>query len=366
MLHVSCAMSFLNKNIISFDPKIIGLDLSDLSVKVFQIEKNGRKDHVRGFGTVDIPEGAIEDGRMIDKGKVVESIKGLLKSGTAKKINSKKVICSLPESKAFVRIINIPKMSQDEAEEAVKWEMEASMPMALDEVYFDWQFLEEAEGKTQRVLTAAVSKEIVDDWMDVLALSGLDVFGLEIESIATIRSLVGKDAKKEDIFLIVDLGSSRTSFIISEGTVPYFTSSIPFSSEGINDAIKKALNISNEEAENIKVQNGIEGFDEKNPIFSSVNPLLENLVVEIKKTMDFYGEMSGQSSEVRKIILCGGGSNMKGMAQYLNQRVGKEVLLGDPWINLELDIKLPPINRESSVRYATSIGLAIRGSNYGN
>lgn len=359
-------MGFLNKNIISFEPKIIGLDLSDLSVKVFQIEKNGKKDVVRGLGSVDIPAGIIDDGRIVEKDKVVASIKSVFGSNSAKKINSKKVICSLPESKAFVRIINIPKMSEHEAEEAVKWEMEASMPMSLEEVYFDWQFLEDNSEKTQRVLTAAVSKEIIDAWMDVLATAGLDVFGLEVESVATIRSLVGRNAKKEEISLIVDLGAKRTSFIIAEGTVPYFTSSIPFSSEGINDAIMKALNINNEEAEKIKVKNGIEGLDKESPIFSSVNPLLENLVVEITKTIDFYGEMSGQHGGIGKIILCGGGSNMKGLVQYLNQRIGKEVLLGNPWINLDLGPELPPIDKDSSVRYATSVGLALRGLNYGN
>ena len=84
------------------------------------------------------------------------------------------------------------------------------------------------------------------------------------------------------------------------------------------------------------------------------------------KTIDFYGEMSKQSQSVNKIILCGGGSNMKGLAEYLNQRIKKEVVLGSPWINLNLGSGLPVINKEISVRYATAIGLALRGLNYGN
>ncbi|MDP1884740.1 MAG: type IV pilus assembly protein PilM [Candidatus Moranbacteria bacterium] len=359
-------MSFLNKNIISFEPRIFGLDLSDLSVKAFQLEKNGKKDVVRGYGSLDIPLGNIEDGRIINKEQVVSAIKTLLKSPSAKKINSNKVICSLPESKAFVRIITIPKMSEEEAHEAVKWEMEANMPMLLDEVYFDWQFLEGDGSESQKVLTAAVSREVVDDWMDVLASAGLDVYGLEIESMATIRSLVGGNAANDGTSLIVDLGARRTSFIIAEGVVPYFTSSIPFSSEGINDAIIKTLNVSDQEAEEAKIGNGIANRDEGNPIFKAVSPLLENLVMEITKTMDFYGEMSKQSKEVKRIILCGGGSNMKGMEQYLNERLKKEVLVGDPWVNLNLDGNLPVINKSVSVRYVTAIGLAIRALNYGN
>jgi type IV pilus assembly protein PilM len=360
-------MSFLNKNIISLEPKIFGLDLSDLSVKVFQLEKEGGKDVVRGYGSLDIPSGNIEDGRIINKEKVAEAIKIVLKSPTAKKINTHKTICSLPESKAFVRIITIPKMSEDEAKEAVKWEMEAAMPMSLSEVYFDWQFLDDGDSETQKVLTAAVSKEIIDDWMDVFNLAGLDVYGLEVESIATIRSLaVNNIVKNEETNLIVDIGSRRTSFIIAEGVVPYFTSSIPFSSEGINDSIMKSLNIGNKEAEEVKINNGIENMDESNPIFKAVNPLMENLVVEITKTMDFYGEMSGRSQKVSRIILCGGGSNMKGIPEYLNQRIKIEVVVGNPWINLNLEGDLSTINKATSVRYATAAGLAIRALNYGD
>lgn len=359
-------MSFLNKNIINFGPKIIGLDLSDLSVKVFQIESEGGRDIVRGHGSLDIPSGNIEDGRIINKNEVVSAIRAVLKLPSAKKINSNKVICSLPESKAFLRIITIPKMTEDEAKEAVKWEMEANMPMPLAEVYFDWQFIDNDSTDKQRVLTAAVSKEVVDSWMDVLTEAGLDVYGLEVESVASIRSLAGKNSSKDEISLIVDLGARRTSFIIAEGVVPYFTSSIPFSSEGINDAISKSLNLSSEEAEKVKINNGIENKNADNPIYSSVSSLLENLVNEITKTMDFYGEMSKQSREISKVIMCGGGSNMKGLAEFLSQRINKEVVAGNPWINLELGGKLPAINNQDSVRYATAIGLALSGKNYGN
>lgn len=355
-------MSFLNKKIISLEPKIIGLDLSDLSVKVFQLEKDGKRDIVRGYGSVDIPSGNIEDGRIVDKAKVVESIKAVLKSSHAKKINTNKVICSLPESKAFVRIITIPKMSEEEAREAVKWEMEANMPMSLDDVYFDWQFLQEEGDCSQKVLTAAVSREVIDDWMETLELAGLDVYGLEIESMATARSLVDENMDKDEASLIVDIGARRTSFIIAEGAVPYFTSSIPFSSEGINDTIIKCLKMSSAEAEKAKISNGIE--KKNNPIFKAVEPLMENLVVEITKTMDFYREMSKKSQKVKRIILCGGGANMKGLAEYVSNRIKSDVVMGTPWVNVNLGNNLPIIKKDESVRYATVIGLAIHALNY--
>ncbi len=355
-------MTLLNKNIINFEPKIFGLDLSDLSIKFFQIEKEGRADKIKGFASFDIPAGSMDDGEIIDKERLAATIKSALER--TKKINTNKIICSLPESKAFIRIITIPDMTEKEAHEAVKWEMEANLPLPLSETYFDWQFLESKDAGKQLVLTAAVSKRVVDDWMEVLSSAGLSVYGLEIESIATIRSLIPNDSQETS--LIVDIGARRTSFIISEGSVPYFTSSIPFSSEGINDAIGKGLNLDPEESEKSKIDNGIANQDGANPIFNAVAPLMENLVMEIIKTMDFYGDMSQKTAGINKIILCGGGSNLKGLPDFLNRRIGKEVIMGDPWVNLKFGHELPPIDKENSARYATVIGLALRGLEYEN
>jgi len=362
-------MSFLNKKIMSFEPKIFGLDLSDRSIKVMQLEKNGNIEKIRSYYSIDMPEGNIEDGKITNKEAVSGFIKEAMKKSGPKKINTKKVICSIPESKAFLRIITIPKMDEQEIGEAIKWEMEANMPLPIDQVYFDWQCLEGGEKNKQAILTVAVSKEIIDDTIEVLEKAGLESYGLEIESIATARSLVNERCKSEEVCqktasLIVDLGAQRTSFIMVAKEAPYFTSSIPFSSESINDAISKGLRLNRKESEEAKVNHGIENSNSDNPIFSSVKYLLENLVNEIKGTLDFYEEISKEKAKIERIILCGGGANLKGLIPYLTKRLGREVELGDPWINLRLGNNLPIINKKNSVRYATVVGLAMRGLYY--
>jgi len=358
-------MSLLTKKIINFEDSFFALDLSDLSVKVVQLERDGKIDKIRSYSSLDISKGAIEDGVIVDKDKVAESIRTVIKKAEPKKIRTKKVICSIPESKAFLRIINIPKMDEKEADEAVKWEIEASIPLSVDQVYFDWQFLDVIESK-QNVLTVAVAKEIIDDLVEVCGKAGLDVYGLEVESVASIRSLVPKDSSKGEIYLVVDLGATRTSFIITEGNIPYFTSSIPFSSEALSDAISKSLGVSGDKAEQMKMIQGIEYSLENNSIFEIARPLLENLSSEIEKSIDFYHEISKESGEVKKIVICGGGASLKGIVPYLTTKLSKEITVGDPWINLNLGNKLPIINRENSMRYSTAIGLALKDIYYGN
>lgn len=356
-------MSFLNKKIFSLNPEVFGIDLSDLSVKVMQLEREGKAERIKSYAMAEIPAGNIEDGKIVNKDNVAAIIRDSVRKAGPGKIKSNKVVCSLPESKAFLRIISIPRMEESEAGEAIKWEMEANIPLPIDQVYFDWQFLDTGNKNKQNVLTVAVAKNIVDDFLDVLEKAGLKAYALEVESIASARSLVKEKDAQKGVGLIVDLGAQRTSFIMIVDGAPFFTSSVPFSAEGVNDAIAKGLNMSLSEAEKIKITHGIESSGE-NPVLGVIKSLLENLVQEIERTLDFYGEMNKDNSAVERITLCGGGSNMKGLVPYLAKRLNRDVELGDPWINLDLGNELPIINRQESARYSTVIGLALRGLSY--
>ncbi len=351
-------MNFLKKNIFTFEDSYFGIDLGDLFVKVLQLEKRGSDDSVRSFSITPVPDGCIEDGRIIDKNKVTQVIKTAVATARPKKINTKKVICSLPESKVFLRVLSIPKMEKAEIGEAIKWEIEASIPLSVDQVYYDWQLIGEV-GDKQSILTVAVSRDIVDDILEVLESAGLEVHSLEAESMAMARSLIDESDEKCGVSLIVDLGSKRTNFVISEGSLPFFTSSIPFSSNGVTDVIAKTLGVDKEEAEKIKISEGVGCCHEDDFVFNSIRSYLEGLSVEIEKTVDFYQNISSNSGKVERIIICGG-ANLKGLVPYLAKRLKNKIFVGDPWINLDFGERLPIISKEKSIQFTNAIGLAMK------
>ena len=358
-------MSFWNKEIFHIEPAIFGLEVSDTSIKVLELGSDGQKSFIRSFNNLDIPSGIVEEGRIIRKEKLALLIRQAVNTARPKKIKTRKVVCSLPESKVFLRIVSIPKMKEVEAKEAVKWEMEANIPLAIDQVYYDWQFLEISGDGKQEVLTVAVAKEVVDDFISVLEMADLEPYGFEAETTANIRSIIpSTEGQNPQSSLIIDLGSKKTSFIIQRSGVPYFTSSIPFSSLGIDDVIAKTLNLNGNEAKRAKVDQGIMNA-ERNPIAASLEPMLQNLSSEIEKTLDFSSALSYDSGLIENIILCGGGANLKGLPEYLSKKLNKNVSVGDPRINLNLRGKKHSLNQEQAVRYATVIGLAIRAMRYG-
>lgn len=363
-------MALFSKEIFTLKPDIFGLDFTDGEIKTVQIKQINDPDKILGFSSERILPNVIRDGEILDPTQLELAINNALEKETAGKIKTRKVIGSIPESKAFLRVISIPKMAKENAAEAVKWEIGANIPMDIEEVYYDWQFIDMNFGERNRqyVLTVSVSKKVIDDYVKYLTQSGLDVWGLELESISILRSLVPNNSETPQnggTVFVIDVGEKKTSFIVGEGNVPFFTSSIPFSGYEISQNLKTGLGASGAELDSIRKQVGI-GLGEKNkPVFTAVKPLLESLAMEIEKTVDFYRENIKPGAEIEEMILSGEGI-LKGLPIYLAKRLKKSVELGNPWVNLELGNNLPPISREESLKYSVAIGLAMRGDWYDN
>ncbi len=352
-----------NKKIFDLFPSSFGLDLSDLSIKAVWLDRTGGRESIMSFGTVPLSLGNVVDGEIMSAEAVKNAVLNLLEKAGPKRLRTRQVICSLPETKAFLRIISLPTMEQEEVKEAIKWEIEANIPLTLDQVYYDWQVLDfnltQEKGK-MNVLVVAVARSVVDQFTAVLESAGLEVVGLETESIAQARSLLA-EKNEESTTLIIDIGDRRTSFLIAIGSTPCFTSSVPLSSQMITEAISKALKLSFEEAEAIKLKYGLGSLALKSPVLKAIEPVLENMAVEIERSIDFYLNNLKYSSTVDSIVLCGGGSNMNGLLPFLTKRLGRPVEFGNPWVNVHFGGELPLIDRKHSVQYSTAIGLALRG-----
>lgn len=359
-------MSFLNRKILNDSSKVFGLDLSDLSVKVVKLEDNGTSEYIASYASVALASGSINDGEIQQKDQVVAAIKKAIEIAGPEKLKTQKVICSLPETKAFLRIVSIPQMNDSELNEAVKWEMEANIPLPLDQVYYDWQVIPETlllEKNKINLLVVAIAKAVVDQTIEILELAGLYPVGLEIESIAQARSLLLEKNEKETV-LIVDIGDRRTSLSVTKGGVPCFTSSIPLCGQSLTDVISKGMNITFAEAEKVKLSYGIGDNYKNDALFKATQPVLENFAQEIERSIDFYITGLKYSDSIDKIIVCGGGANTEGIVPYLSKKLGREIQLGNPWINMNLGKNLPVIDKRKSLQFSTAIGLALKGLHY--
>ena len=262
-------------------------------------------------------------------------------------------------------------MKKEEAAEAIKWEIEANVPLSLPEIYYDWRIIEQNAGHQDHldVLVGVLPKKTIDPYLSVLKKAGLKPFIFEIESLATARALVPGGCCQQPIMLI-DLGAKKTSLAVFSGQAVYFTASLPISNEAIVATLSQKLNIDLARAKQIKFELGL---DHKNPsgqVALALAPLLNDLTEKIKDYISYYQEhlptaAGTQNNFVEKVMLCGGGANFSGLPEFLSEKLALPVSVGNPWVNIfkEASPKIAELSPGEALSFATAIGLALRGAN---
>lgn len=354
---------FLNLNFQGF-----GLDISDLSLKLVKLKKKRKKYQIEAFGEISLPRGVIKRGEIKHPDVVAERIKTLLKK--VKRVRTKYVVASLPEEKSFVQIISLPRMSEEEARQAVVFEAENYIPFSLEKVYLDScpvpSLRKNKQGKEMEVLLVALPKATVDPYLSALHKAGLFPLALEVESQSIVRALIKNETSLHP-YLIMDIGATRTTFILFGGKSIRFTASIPISSTLFTKAIAKFLKIDFQEAEKLKIKYGLSNKTKKGKeVFEALIPILVDFKEQISRYIDFYQThlkhifLSPDGSVLKKIILCGRGANLIGLKDFLSQELKLPVVLGNPLINLSLSLPESPISKKDLLGYTVAIGLAKR------
>jgi type IV pilus assembly protein PilM len=275
---------------LTLKPEAFGLDISDLSLKIIKLKKKRGVLSLASFGETEIKPGIIKGGEIKDEEKLAGIIREAIKKVKGEKIRTKYVVASLPEEKAFLQVIQMPKMAEEDLKSAVIYEAENYIPLPIDQVYLDSKIVPPVYNHLDHfdVLIAALPKKTVDPYLSCLKRAGLQPLTLEIESLAIARALIKNETTTSPV-LLIDIGATRTSFIIFSGHALRFTSSISVSSGNFTEIISKALKINLTEANNLKIQYGLQLKEkEGKEIFEALVPALVDLIQQIKRCLEYY------------------------------------------------------------------------------
>lgn len=368
---------------LTLKPRAFGLDISDLSLKIVELKKKRGVPSLSSFGEEKIRPGIIKKGEIEKEDDLVETIKAAMDKVQGKRIKTKYVVTSLPEEKAFFQVIQMPKIPPEDLKSAVIYEAENYIPLPIESVYLDFQVIPPLHDHLGHldVLITAMPKQTIDSYVSSLKKAGLEPIALEVESLAIIRALIKNETTTTPV-LLIDFGATRTSFIIFSGHSLRFTSSIAVSSENFTEIISKTLGVELAEAKKLKIKYGLEEKiklkikddrskikKERGKIFEALIPALVDLIQQIKKHLYYYQTHAAHEhlppggKQVSKILLCGGGANLKGLPEFLSSELKLPVELGNPWINIlpKGQKNISEFPQKEALRYATALGLALRG-----
>jgi type IV pilus assembly protein PilM len=340
---------------------VVGLDIGSSAIKAVELRAAGSTYKVVNFGREPLPSETIVDGSIIDGTAVAEAIRRLFE---ARRITTRDVVASLSGNAVIVKKIALPVMNDAELAESIHWEAEQYIPFDIQDVTLDYQIIDgngpHGSQGTMDVLLVAAKKEKIADYTNVIAQAGRVPVVLDIDAFALQNAYeVNYGHEAAGTVVLLNVGASAININIVNGDQSLFTRDISMGGNDYTEALQKELNLAPESAEALKKHEGDEAaFEEARPIIRLVS---ENVMLEIQKTFDFF-KATAASDTIDRIMLTGGGSQIEGLAEMLEERFETRVATLDPFRRVAFDARKFGYDDQAGVAAtaAVAVGLALR------
>ena len=338
---------------------LVGLDIGSRSIKAAEIVETKRGSALKNLGIIDIAHGVIEEGTISDPESVAESIQQLWKSSGFKETN---VAVSIGGYSVIVKKIIVQTMAEEQLQETIHFEAEQYIPFDISDVNLDFQILGESESNPNQmdVFLVAAKKEMVDDYINLVNLAGLNACTIDVEAFALQNTFEANyDTQKENIALI-DIGASKTSLNILKDNASVFMRDVSLGCGQINQKIMSLIECSFEDAEQLKYGNKPDRLspDDFKGIVSSV---VADWCTEIRRALDFFYSTYPQD-QIKRIVLSGGGANIAEFRDLLATEASANVEMINPFQNFHIENKRldDAFIKQIAPQAAICMGLAMR------
>ncbi|MFA5888899.1 MAG: pilus assembly protein PilM [Candidatus Paceibacterota bacterium] len=301
-----------------------GLSISDSAIHCVQFSGGKKPLHIEKYTERALPADVIVSGQINDKEALVDILKVLKKD-----LKLGRVKVSLPEEKAYLFTAKIPRVTQEEIRSAIESKMEENVPVSPNELTFDYKIIDRSQKEYLIVSVSTLPITLVDLYVEIFEKAELPLLSLEIESQAIARSLLRRENPENlDTVLIVNFGPEKVGLYVVVDRVVHFTSTVSIKGES-----SKALDFLSQEIKRLYVY---------------WHTLKQNAGRPEKK--------------INQIIVCGEGFKDE-IVSYLSTSSQTPTVLGNVWTNaFDVNTEVPEILFTDSLRYATSVGLALPSS----
>ena len=115
-------------------------------------------------------------------GLIGELVKDFIRKN---RISPTGIFLGIPRAMAILKYIELPSAVKENLRETLGYEMERYVPFSINEVYFDYQVVQEdKETGTMKILLIVIKKEFIEPYLELSGSIGTRISGVEISSTA--------------------------------------------------------------------------------------------------------------------------------------------------------------------------------------
>jgi type IV pilus assembly protein PilM len=335
-------------------PQVVGLDIGSAFVKAVELRPVGNDFELTGFGMAPVPHGAIEAGELKQPAGVQAAIRQALEQGH---IQATEAVIGMSGGSVIAKRVTLPKMSEAELSESIRWEAEQHIPFDIEDVELDFQVLKQ-DGPQQEVMLVAVKKGKVEGYADAVAEAGLSVSVVDVDVFALETQYEYNFQGDKDVVALVNIGHETTNTNILQGGVNVYARDVFVGGKQYASTLAQRFDLSPQDADAlVRGKQGQVSWAEIEPVLDLVS---QELGQEIQRTLDYFGT-TAEHERIQRIFLSGGCALVPGLQEFLSSQWGIEVTPANPFKRVKLGSGLNADVVQKLAPLATvATGLAMR------
>lgn len=337
----------------------LGIDIGSSHTKIIEVTDNGNSRSVVKFAL--FPSNSLYEAIMDPTYSKSKPAIGYLKKIISEaKFTTNKVNITMPDFKIVTKILTLPIVTGDKhIQQAIEFVAEEHIPQPLSETIVKYSIVSQNEYDpktpnpggggmlaksmgfsgsekkgTMDILLVAAPKQFVESYVFLMNKAGLEIEGLEPNSITSSRILSLDQHHIPTI--VMNMGAGYTDFILTVNGAIRFVRTINIGVQTLVRTVAEDLTLSKPQSENYLFTYGLNNGEHGQKISKALEPVLGVIVQELQKFQQYVEERIhfsgiGEQNKIKAVVVSGGGAVVPNIIMYLIGKVGLEVSFADPW-----------------------------------
>ena len=335
---------------------VLGLDIGSSAVKMVVLEQ-GKS----GYSVTDAGIARIAKADPGNGDRRTHAMNAIRECFLQIQTKVKYAVCGVSGQDVAVRDFEFAPLLGDEIAAAVSLEASQVCPFNVRDIAVDYQVIPNEDAKTKGVLVAATNT-IVTDKMQLVGDVGLKCVLMDVDGLALLNCHNGLANGTKDpagpSAAILNVGASHTTLAIMDHNGWPFIRDMSQAGDDIIMQIAALHDTSTETVKGILFNEAPAG--ELN-LRDSLEKICQKLITDIAGTLRYYTAQA-KSADVEKVLVCGGFALAKGFVDLLNDHLGIEAILWNPFkhMRIEANRQCEEICAKTGPAMAVAAGLAMR------
>lgn len=316
--------------------KVIGLDIGTSSIKLAEMDFNGKGAQLLSFGFAPTPPNSVSGGEIVDIASVGIAIQSLINEVKSKRKN---IATAMWGTAVIVKKITIPRMDKKLIKDQIRFEAEQYIPFDINNISLAHHILAASSSPdTMDILLIAAQNELVTQYTQVIEVSGLTCGVLDVSGFALANAFELNYGKiPGEVIGILNFGASITNFVVVQNGEVIFCRDIPVGGANYTNEIHKAMGVTVGEAEALKLSavSRREVPDEVHSIISATN---EAVTEEIRSSLDFLSATTN-GLVLSRCFYTGGSSATSGLVETVSRVTGIHMEPFNPFLRVKANPK---------------------------